>query len=310
MRAQFTELESLLRCIALLQVMERRARVEAWQAKKRALDEEKERAEEEAAANRKAWNLEDDASDDEAPAAAAGTAQMNDDEVDPLDEFMLDVGSKVQADFATLDPDVAKDAFEVNEQLSKAGIKLELPSAAGAVAPQHGDTQMDTGKVAGSSKHDEVMKDLAPAETGLGVGLAAKERSPKPNVLGAGLFEGKDISPATVAVKSEGVELEGGTVTLDQVAVKQEPGLGLGMPVQLNLGGALGGVGGGKSLAIGRGIVVKREIAFAAKKPLVSIKTESKPNSAGTFRSLCYLLLCLLLGEASKMFMRILGCCP
>ena len=108
--------------------------MEAWQSKKRALDEEKERAEEEAAANRKKWNLEDDASDDEAPAGAAGAAQLKDGEVDPLDEFMLDVGTKVQADFATLDPQ-ATAASEVNEQLAKAGIPvsythLTLPTKA------------------------------------------------------------------------------------------------------------------------------------------------------------------------------------
>lgn len=105
--------------------------MEAWQAKKRALDEEKERAEEEAAANRKGWNLENDASDDEPPVATTPAEGMNvlaDGEVDPLDEFMLDVGTKVQEDFATLDPAVAQDAPEVNEQLAKAGITLKLPS--------------------------------------------------------------------------------------------------------------------------------------------------------------------------------------
>lgn len=244
--------------------------MEAWQSKKRALDEEKERAEEEAAANRKTWNLEDDASDDEAPAAKPGAGGVKDGEEDPLDKFMLDVGTKVQEDFATLDPEVAKDTFEMNEQLAKAGIKLQLPSVAKAEAQE--DNQMDTKEPAVRSNPDEDMKVLG--------GVVAVESSPKQNVLASGLFDRKGISPIAVALKPEA---HSSTVTLDQVAVKQEPGLGLGMPVQMNLGGAFGVLGGataaGKALGIGRGNVVKKEVAFPAKKSLVPVK----PNGVGMF---------------------------
>ena len=274
----------------MLQVMERRARVEAWQSKKRALDEEKERAEEEAAANRKKWNLEDDASDDEAPTAAAGEGALKDGEVDPLDEFMVDVGTKVQADFATLDPQAAASS-EVNEQLAKAGIKLEashLRSSVKGQTPE--DEQMDTQELAGRGQgqaHEEMKDALGIVGAGCSAGTgtataAAVESSPKQSALASGLFERKGSSPIIAAMKAEG---SSSNVTLDQVTVKQEPGLGLSMPVQMNLGGAPsaagGGGAGGKVMAIGRGNVVKKAIAFPSKKALVPVKAENKLGDAG-----------------------------
>jgi hypothetical protein len=274
-----------------MQVLERRARVEAWQAKKRALDEEKERAQEQAAANRKAWNLEDDGSDDEAPVGTSDAVRQNDGEVDPLDEFMLDVGTKVQNDFATIDPEVAKDAHEVNEQLAKAGIKLELPMAS---TNDVKDEKMDTQEpVAGiSTQGDEGIKvegfagDVS-AVVELPGTAAASENSPKPSVAG-GLFEGKAISPATAAASS--ME-DSSTITLDQVVVKREPssGFGISMPDKVGMGVALGAAAGSKPLAISRGTVFKKELAFPAGKGLVPVKNNVTANGAAIHLPFCLL---------------------
>ena len=47
------------------------------------------------------------------------------DEVDPLDAFMVDVGTAVKHDLQALDPSIAKDAITANPALEKSGIKLE-----------------------------------------------------------------------------------------------------------------------------------------------------------------------------------------
>ena len=94
---------------------------------------------------------------------------MDEDEEDPLDAFMVDVGTAVKHDLEALDPVVAQDALEVNPALAKAGIKLELAAPDGSAA-------------AAGIKEEP---DEAPAPAREGPVAAVKEEDDKKGLVGA-----------------------------------------------------------------------------------------------------------------------------